>query len=923
MRPLKLVMSAFGPYADVTEIDFEKLGTDGLYLITGDTGAGKTTIFDAITFALYGKASGDVRGKQAASSLRSTYASADTLTFVELTFLYGDKEYTIKRIPKHMRASQRGEGLVEQKPDGELKTPDRVITGSDETKAYIEKIIGLDFNQFSQIAMIAQGEFKKLLTADTETRQKIFRKIFNTGLYDSLQKKLRSEQSDAEKEYNALKESIRQYIDDIRCDEDSVYSDDVQKAKTGELTDEYVIKLIDRLICLDREKADEIKKLLSQNEKEAEAVAGILAKGEKQEKAKRDFALTNSLREKKIADFEEAKKILSAEKDKKADRERLAKKIIVMNEDLKKYDEFEEKKKEAASLGRSMAECLSAIEGKKALAEKVADEISALSKEQKSLENAGIRKERFLREKEQAEALRSSLEKLLSDLSELKKIKAKLETAQAEYLSAREASALAKSRYEHLSKAFLDEQAGILAEALAEGQPCPVCGSLKHPVLAEKSDNAPTEATVNSAKKDAEQKQTSEAEASRKAGLIKGEADALEENLKKQLRESYGETEMDHAPQKIAALIKETEKSVADSDEKIRQEEANEKRRAEISRLIPLAEDKLKEAEKSIGELKEKAASCKASKAEIDKACRLLGEKLSFESKAAATAEKEKLEKALSGMTKALEAAQANYDREEKALAELDGRIKRLKEELDEAEEIDAEKALGRKAELAEEKALLDGRREQIQIRLSANERILNHIKAKAEALISAEKKLVWISALSDTANGELKGQEKIRLETYVQATYFERIIERANLRLEKMTGEQYSLKRSETAANKQSKSGFELYVIDHANGSERSASTLSGGESFMASLSLALGLADEIQSYAGGIRLDTMFIDEGFGSLDSTSLTQAFKALSCLSEGNRLVGIISHVSELKEKIDKQIVITKSNIGESKIQITT
>lgn len=921
MRPIKLVMSAFGPYADVTEIDFKKLGTDGLYLITGDTGAGKTTIFDAITFALYGSASGEVRGNQAASNLRSTHASPHTLTYVELTFLYGDKQYTIKRIPTHLRASLRGNGLTEQKAEAELKTPDRVVTGYGETKAYIEKIVGLDFNQFSQIAMIAQGEFKKLLTADTETRQKIFRKIFNTGLYDSLQKKLSEEHKNARNSFNALSESIKQYIDDIRCGEDDVLFLDVERAKRGEISTDDVIELISRIISKDEEDSGEIKKQLSENEKAIEIVAGILAKGEKQEKAKRDFSLTNSTREKKIADFEITKNIFEAEKAKKPEHEKLSKQIIVLNEDLPKYDELEEKKKEAAALARLISAYDAEIESKKLLIEKISEQIKTLTEEYKALENAGVQKEKLLREKEQAEIFRTTLEKLLQGLSSLAKIRTRLQLAQAEYISAKEASSLSRSRYENLSKAFLDEQAGILAEGLTEGQPCPVCGSVNHPQLAEKSDKAPTEAEVNSAKKDAEKMQSKESDASRNAGLIKGEADALEESLKKQIKESLGETDIIDAPEKITALIKKTEKSVSDSISKIRLEEEKEKRKAELDKLIPDIENRLKSTEKAIAEYKEKTASCQASKTEIDKLCVSLAEKLRFESKAGAVAEKEKLEKALSVMQKALEKAQENYEREETEIAELEGRIKRLKEELAEAEEIDTDKTLARKAELTEEKNRLNDLREQINIRLAANKGILSHIRTKSSELISADKRLRWISSLSKTANGETG--ERIRLETYVQATYFERIIDRANSRLENMTGGQYSLKRSEVVTDKRSKGGFELSVIDHTNGSERSASTLSGGESFMASLSLALGLADEIQSHAGGIRLDTMFIDEGFGSLDSTALNQAFRALSSLSDGNRLVGIISHVTELKEKIDKQIVITKNGTGESRIKIVT
>ena len=269
----------------------------------------------------------------------------------------------------------------------------------------------------------------------------------------------------------------------------------------------------------------------------------------------------------------------------------------------------------------------------------------------------------------------------------------------------------------------------------------------------------------------------------------------------------------------------------------------------------------------------------------------------------------------------ALEKVETEYADLEKELAGLKGKIDQLKKQLESKEDIDTEKLLEEKNALTEKKTELTEKSETISTRIYTNNRAKENISKKATELTTIEEKWTWVKALSNTANGNISGKEKIMLETYIQATFFDRIIDRANTRLMVMSGGQYELIRRQEASNYRSQSGLELDVKDHYNGSIRNVKTLSGGESFKASLSLALGLSDEIQSNAGGIKLDTMFVDEGFGSLDEESLQQAIKALADLSEGNRLVGIISHVAELKERIDKQVIVTKEKTGGSKVTI--
>ena len=271
-------------------------------------------------------------------------------------------------------------------------------------------------------------------------------------------------------------------------------------------------------------------------------------------------------------------------------------------------------------------------------------------------------------------------------------------------------------------------------------------------------------------------------------------------------------------------------------------------------------------------------------------------------------------------MEQALKQAEENYSRCDRELSALTARKEQLSVLLAQAPELDAETLNVQKAEASAQKAALTHGIQDIRTRLAVNTAARDRIGEKSAELVRLEEKMLWLRALANTANGQIPGKEKIMLETYIQTTYFDRIIARANVRLMKMTGGQYALKRRKTAQSFQSQSGLELDVIDHYNGTERSVRTLSGGESFKASLALALGLSDEVQM-STGIRLDTLFVDEGFGSLDPESLDQAYRTLADLTEGNRLVGIISHVADLKEKIDKQIVVTKAKSGGSKAEI--
>lgn len=911
MRPNKLIMSAFGPYAARTEVELDKLGTSGLYLITGDTGAGKTTIFDAITYALFGEASGENRE---ASMFRSKYAEADTPTEVELYFTCGTKEYYIKRNPEYDRPKSRGEGVTTEKANAELHTPERVITKRKEVNEAVVEILGIDRNQFTQIAMIAQGDFLKLLLATTEDRKKIFQKLFKTQNYYRLQETLKSESGTLGREYEALKGSIEQYIRGIVCDEDDTLYIRVKKAYAGEITVSDTLELIEELIKGDTSLEDEYDSAAGALDTEAEEITKALAKAQtvrnaKDSISKADAELTLALKARSVLS-EELKSLLSRSDEKEA----LINKIAEIDAQTDDYDELDKARKELNSIRISLDTDKQLLELKNKEADKLAAEITALEDKLRTLENTGADKARLEASIKELKAKKDAVESLIKKLDELKKLECELGAAQNDYILKSEQANVKKNIYEELNRAYLDAQAGILAETLSEGQPCPVCGSTTHPLPATKPVHAPTKPELDKAKTEAEKAGQQESKASKNAGRLKAVVAERRENCAKLSEElCCGESPEDRVRSVTAELY-----ALNQSYLKISNDEAE---KASAEKDIPLYRQRLDAVKKKISDITEGIATVNATAEALDRRIRGLCAKLIYPTRADALREKNDLTVRRTEYEAALDKAKTDYEKNEQNIAAINSRIEENKKLITEGDECDIEALKSKQLEIKTKKDALSVLQKKVHSRRSANELCHANILRRTDEIRTVEEKWTWVKALSNTANGNISGKEKVMLETYIQMTYFDRIIDRANLRLMVMTDGQYELKRRREAENNRSQSGLELDVTDHYNGSERSVKTLSGGESFMASLSLALGLSDEIQSSAGGIRLDTMFVDEGFGSLDDESLSQAMKALSSLAEGERLVGIISHVSELKERIDRQILVKKDKTGGSKVTL--
>ena len=918
MRPIYLTMAGFGPYAGVQTLDFEKLGSSGLYLITGDTGAGKTTIFDAITYALYGTASGNNRD---ASMLRSKYAAPQQETYVNLTFAYNGKTYVIKRKPEQERLRTRGEGMRKIPAEAELTCPDgSVITKVKDVDRAISEIIGLNREQFVQVAMISQGDFRKLLQAETKDRQKIFRDIFGTGLFVVLQDQLKTKTADVLSELRQAALSIRQYVDGMVCAGDSPNALLAQKAKNGELTTAAVMELLEAIIEEEENAQNALGDHLAQIETRMEGVVAALDRAKTLRLAKE--TLEKKLREEQELQIgqESAMKALEAAKETLPEQETLAKKKAEIELLLPSYDELDSRTAEMAVRDAEQKAVLASLEAAQQKSLLLTDEMAQLREERQQLESVGEEKERISAGKKALEEQRDKLRLLYGDIVRFGQLQAKLKEKRQEYLAAEAESVRLRQAYDAKNKAFLDEQAGVMAAALEPGRPCPVCGSTAHPHPAALSEHAPTEADVKLAKKAYEAAQEKTESASRAASMHKGSVDAAEESLRREIDVLLGDVEMEDAQPIIREKGTELSSKIQTMEAQLDAIFAKERRKGQLDRQIPEKEKALSDAQKRIAEANERSVALSAAVLALGRQISDIRARLKYESKAAAIREIRALSETLGRFKAQLDAAQERHQAGKERLAAVRASIAQLKMQLEGQETIDSEGLEEIRAEMAAKKNALTIAQKEIHARLTVNTAARRNIAVKEKQMTVLEEKAAWMKALSETANGTIAGKEKIMLETYIQTTFFDRILERANLRLRKMSGGQYDLVRRKTAGNKMSQSGLELDIIDHINTTQRSVNTLSGGEAFLASLSLALGLSDEVQM-STGIRLDTLFVDEGFGSLDGEALSKAYHALAGLSQGNRLVGIISHVGELKERIDRQIVVTKNRTGGSKAEI--
>lgn len=922
MRPEKMILSAFGPFAKETVIDFHKLGENGLYLITGDTGAGKTTIFDAIIFALYGEASGEYRES---TMFRSKYATAGTKTFVELTFSCNGKVYTVWRSPEYERPKERGEGMTTQAARAELVFPDdrQPVTKTSEVTKQIVEIIGLDRNQFTQIAMLAQGEFRRFLLAGTSDKEEIFRNIFHTENYKALQRQLSEEAKACYKEYVELKQRTLQSVEGISCGEESPYAKELfafQQQK--ELVDREAFEGLLRDILKEqeselieyekqvKEKEDELAVL---NEKIGVAANLIQAKQELEAVGK--FLEESEKRHQQLVDgkmqAEEAAKVCDS----------LTAKYAQIEGTLDSYARQTELMKKKEHTEKQLQQCIKDMEKWKQEIDGARKTIRMLELTQKEKRDCGKLRVQAEHEKEKLLRRQTELQDLEGQSGQLSRQQKELEKAQEKLKKSIGEHGQENAKYQQMQDAFLRAQAGLLAQNLQENMPCPVCGSLAHPKPAVLAEEICTREELNRIKSVVEKKEKTANEAGLQAERLHEKLTQLQKNVETLCQKLFDGMEVSD----MKGMAEQGLQNVTVQLEEIcKQITAYKNGEAEYERAaseLPRMNDKQREKEQRFQEGKEKQAVLQKDQEHILSQLEALNKELLYEDEKTARTVMAKLTEEKQELLGNQETAAKKLADYEKQLAEQKAKKQTLESQLVKGQKQTLEELQHLRNTVTLQKQDIEKQKTQLNRRYHNNEEASKQVLAEWEKLLAVEIRCQSVQNLSDTANGTLKGKDKIMLETYIQMSYFDRVLNRANRRLLNMTSGQYELVRKKEASNQRSQSGLELDIKDYYNGSLRSVQTLSGGETFMASLALALGLSDEIQMGTGGIKLDTMFVDEGFGSLDDEMLSKAIEVLSGLTEGNRLVGIISHIKELEQRIDKQIVVTKDMAGGSKVEI--
>ncbi|MDO4854504.1 MAG: SMC family ATPase [Coriobacteriia bacterium] len=1084
MRPLNLVISAFGPYAGKVEIPLSKFGKGGLYLICGDTGAGKTTIFDAISFALYGEASdGGGKDGRASKTLRSDFAEPGTATYVELEFEFHGERYLIRRNPEYLRPKTRGTGLTKQVSNVEFHRPNKpVLTKDAPVKNAIIELLGIDRNQFSQIAMIAQGDFRKLLVADTKDRSQIFRKLFNTLPYGLFSEKLDEERKELEANFSDAKREI------VSAAKSAVFTEgsdrDLERKarlEEGLLIGPWLNNALEKqseedealTLALEQKKqaaqsaSDEAKQLITQaNTLESARKNLLLAQQQEQKlseqlpkaKAKADeaqgnkpleeelsstilslekslplFERLNSIAHQLSANQSSLEELLKKSEEAKIDKAKAQSSLEELElkiESLKDADVLFERAKQVLNQHKeaenAAKEYLGKLERLNSLEHELEKLSRALDAAEKAAQCASTKANSGKHACEQIEAkinklqpVERMLEKTKSELERLDsaktlvtiKIEARenlasdIERAQTRH--AQEANKLLEATriYEqahaelvHLQNLQSLELAGALAAKLENDAPCPVCGSTDHPHPASFSEAAPSPLELEEAQEKEEEAQRARNKANDEAVAAKahvntlnerfqsiekndGSLDKLEDEqhklddsilnaeeelgrLKVQTQDLKAQREKLSAKKEELACAEEektkaesalnnaklrlaqaqashqeqkavlesskasyTENSLAELEAKTRKAETvQENAEADLRKrtdaiahqrkekdALAKIETKFNKLQEAINGARNSIAQDSATKSEIEKAlpCQSLEEAQSQLKFARAKREELRLERTQ---------AEAELEKLERELARCKDAQENCQEILRHACSIDVETQTERQRIAENELEQYAMQAEELSFRRKTNAQAKERLSRALVASEALEKRYAQVKELSDVANGKLTGQARISFETYVQGIYFDQIIAAANRRLSSLTQGRYELLRDTSGERHQGQTGLELNVLDNFTGRARSASSLSGGETFQASLCLALGLSDVVQAHAGGIQLETMFIDEGFGSLDQEALNAAIGMLSGLSNENKLIGIISHVEELKGAIDRKIIVKRTPLG-SKLQM--
>ena len=878
MKPVKLTLSAFGAYAKKTVIDFDKFGGDGLFLITGDTGSGKTTIFDAISFALYGEPSGNNRKSK---SLRSDYAALTDPTYVEFEFLHKDQLWRVKRNPEYERKTKNGERTTIQKSEAELTlleggrmTP---VTGVSFVNDKIYEIIGLTRDQFAQTVMIAQGDFMKILTAPSAERKALFQRIFKTEKFADLQEELRVRKSRMDDEIGRIDRDITTEASKISPEPDFPDAEKlIEYCKDPKYIKE-IITLTEALLESETEKHATAKKECDAIEAEDKQLT------ERLEAAKRDNSDFDELNGLNTIQAGLDKKKPSVEKERAALAE--ARKAQVVN--------AEEQRLIRANAG-------------------IIDTEQAAQDAKKKLTECEASLPALCQAAQKAEARTGEADKCLSDAEQLEScipalrdrdVNARAIAAQQKLIAAALVERdKADNTYMDFSKRYYAAQAGLLAKDLKEGTPCPVCGSTHHPAPAVLTESAVTREQLDRSEKERDSRNEALKKLEGELENLKGARDGLMKRL-----------------EELNIPVDASGKDLSDRASGLR------KTASVIRSAIKQAQDAYTNGQKlhsgCLSDLQNALMNAEKAKAEAAEAKRNYEEKLAksgFADENAYLTAKERIP-----LIAECEKRISDYEKE---TASVTARVKALTEKLAGKTRVDTAALEEKRSVLAGRRDAASGQRDFFLKKTDRHESALKVLKSRAAAREARGEEWALISELYYVVSGQpgKTGNKtaKLSFEAYVQQYYFKQVIAAANKRLTVLTGGEFTLRNKRDSKDLRSQAGLDLDVLDRGTGQWRDVSTLSGGESFLTSLSLALGLSDVVQSQSGEIRLDTMFIDEGFGSLDENALNNAVNLLTMLADGKRLIGVISHMTELSNRIESRIVVKKTRAG-SQAQIIT
>ena len=876
MKPVKIVLSAFGPYAGETVIDFGLLGENGLFLIAGDTGAGKTTIFDAISFALYGEAAGG-RERRKSKSFRSDYAAPKAETYVEFTFTHKEQTWIIRRNPEYIRAKRSGEGTTIQTANAEMNCLEtkEYYAGLQDVNARVHELLGLTQDQFTQTVMIAQGDFLKILNAASDDRKKLFQKLFNTGLYEAVRNKLQDMNSACSRERENLDAHIEISAKKIDADSDFPERELLQQYCSEAKYAELLLEMLSRLIEQEKQKQEQHAAQKARIDRIRQDAAIELENGK----------ALNQL----FAEFSKSREALEALMQHQSQADEMQAQLAC----ARKAQQL----RPVHVLLNSIGDQLKTQQQELAQAEKRLKEAEGkIPETEKQLKEA-------LAHQEEADELMQQarlLDDLIPTLKDLGKHQKAQKQLQAEILILTAESREADACYSAAKESYYLSQAGLLASSLENGRPCPVCGACDHPNPARLSEAAVTREEMDAAEKrrrDAEGKLN---DASGKLTAIEVKITAARERLSS-LALSEAETErtvkekineLNGKARLLRSAIESCRKALHDLQLQFRENEGKvqsiqkqiEGTKGKLTRQLRMFDEGLAEYGFTDEDAYRLAVMTEAAMDKMENAIRIHNEQ-----KQSLSDQVSKLEEKLQGRKPAdLSALEIRQNELNKALQQAD----------------------------ADEKC--------IATKVTMHAGVYAEIQNACRQRKRREAHWAVVRDLYDCCSGKAGGNRRAKLtfEAYVQQYYFKQIVAAANKRLTVLTDGIFTLRCKEEAADRVHQSGLDLDVLDRSTGQWRDVSTLSGGESFLASLALALGLSDVVQGQSGAIRMEAMFIDEGFGTLDENALRNSLRVLNDLAEGKRLIGIISHVQELEEKIERKIVVSKTLRG-SEIAIVT